>query len=85
MISDKKKPAVFLVQHSYELNRDEDEVKIIGIFKTYAAAKKAVEKAKLLPGFKKHLNGFYIDEFQLNKIHWDEGFVTMRPKKKSSK
>lgn len=81
----KGKPAVFLVQHSYELNEGEDEVKTIGIFKTKASAKRAVEKAKLLPGFKRYPNDFYIDGYELGRLHWADGFVTIRPKKKSAK
>ncbi len=59
------------------MREDDDEggsVKTIGIYSTEQLAIAAVEKAKSLPGFKKHLNGFSIDEYKLDKDCWQSGF-----------
>lgn len=29
-----------------------------------------------MPGFKKSPNGFYIDEYAIDKDHWVDGYVT---------
>ena len=65
---------------------DDERVKIIGIYSSRAEAESAAKKAGTLPGFKKHPalidyasddeneNGFYIDEIEINKDSWTDGF-----------
>lgn len=61
---------------------------LIGVYRTLEAAKAAVSRLALQPGFSQHPNiiapdltseeqGFYISEYELDKDHWTEGFVTM--------
>lgn len=64
---------IYLLQHSYEHNGIE-ETKIIGIFSSKHKALEVIEQYKILSGFKNHSNNFYIDEYQVDKNYWEEGF-----------
>ncbi|MCM3781989.1 hypothetical protein M3231_03295 [Neobacillus mesonae] len=69
----------FLVQHSYEVGEDGmyDETKLIGIYSSFERAKLVVETYKNLPGFKDYADHFFIEEYELDKNHWEDGFVKM--------
>ncbi len=67
---------VFVVQHEYEL-ADHDEVKFIGVYATREDAERAVERIKQQPGFRDFPDGFCIDDYEVGKDHWTEGFVTV--------
>jgi hypothetical protein len=68
---------VFLVQHSYEVGEDGgyDETKLIGIYSSLEIAESVVERYKTLQGFRDDLDAFYIDEYEIDKDYWNEGFV----------
>ena len=79
---------VFVVQHKHTLPSGVEEVKIIGVYRTLGAAKMAVGRLGMKPGFFRHPahidpvatdeeDGFYIDEYELDKDHWTDGFVTL--------
>lgn len=68
--------AVFILQHSYKLNECE-ETKTIGIYSSREIAEKVVLKYKSLSGFKDHPDCFYIDEYKIDKNHWEEGFIAV--------
>lgn len=66
---------VFVLQHEYE--RDGvDNVKFIGVYSTHQNAEAAVERMRLQPGFSSYPDGFCIDEYELDRDHWVEGFFT---------
>lgn len=68
--------SVFLLQHSYEVNEYE-ETKLIGIYSTREKAEETVRQYKTLPGFRDYPDDcFYIDEYQIDKNHWQEGFLS---------
>ena len=80
--------SVFVVQHLHTLPSDIEDVKMIGVYRSLAAAEMAVERLRGMPGFFDHpviidpgamddVDGFYIAEYQLDKDNWTEGFVTM--------
>lgn len=80
--------SVFIVQHLHSLPQGEDDVKMIGVYKSLDRAKAAVERLKTQPGFRDNpllvdpegdgvQQGFYIDEYHLDMDHWQEGFVTI--------
>jgi hypothetical protein len=79
--------SVFIVQHAHLLSSGEEDVKLIGAYRSRAAAESAVERLAVQPGFSRHSEivgpesdgeeGFYIDEYELDKDHWTEGFITM--------
>lgn len=70
--------SVFLVSHSYVtryyLEKEIEDGKIIGIFSSKDAAKIIVNEYKKISGFKKHKNGFIIEEYVIDKKYWTEGF-----------
>ncbi len=51
-----------------------DELKSLGIFSSKKEAEEAVEYYKKLPGFKDFLDGFCINEYEIDKDYWIEGF-----------
>lgn len=68
---------VYILQHIYEMDNCDEECKMLGVFSEYQLAQKAVEEYKKLPGFEKYPNQFVIDKYELNKLHWVEGFVSL--------
>lgn len=72
---------VYLLQHSYEYEIYEDiktdETLIIGIYSSQEKAEAVKEQYKLKKGFKRFSEDcFYIDEYELDKDNWTEGFIT---------
>ena len=69
---------VYVLQHMYEdgENNGHEEVKFIGVFSSLEQAKNAKEKLFSLPGFKDYpSDSFYIDPYEVDELHWQEGFV----------
>ncbi len=80
--------SVFIVQHLNILPGRQGDVKFIGAYRSAEAAHAAIERVKGQPGFCDHPRvidplhddeeaGFYVDEYELDKDHWTEGFVTV--------
>jgi hypothetical protein len=70
--------SVFLLQHSYERTDGYEETKIIGIFSTKEKVKECIKKFEGLDGFKDYPDCFFVDEYEIDKENWTEGFVTMK-------
>jgi hypothetical protein len=79
---------VFLLQHLHILDDDEENVKTLGIYSTREAAVAAVDRFRLLPGFRdiSHFadhnspgpaDGFNVDEYELDQDNWADGYVTV--------
>jgi len=68
--------SVFVVQHSHETAECED-VKMIGVYGSRSDAEAAVDRLVRQPGFREHPSGFHIDEYEIGKDHWVEGFVSL--------
>ena len=69
--------SVFIVQHSYELSgTGEEETKLIGVYSSKEAAEKAIARLTKQPGFKDLPDYFNIDEYEIDKDNWTEGFLT---------
>jgi hypothetical protein len=79
---------VYLLQHIHVLPSAEEDVKILGIYRTRELALAAVERLWSQPGFRDFPNivdpeateendGFYIAAYRLDKDHWSEGFITV--------
>jgi hypothetical protein len=71
--------SVFIVHHVHEFEDGHEDHKIIGVFTTQEAAAVALAQVKDQPGFKECLQGFEITEWQLNRVGWPEGYVTIYP------
>jgi len=79
--------SVFVVQHLHILPCEEENVKMIGVYSSQAEAEAAVSRLRRQPGFASFSrivlpddvdrSGFYIDEYEIDKDHWTEGFVTL--------
>ena len=69
---------VYVVQHTHESQNDEEDVKFIGVYRTQSDADAAVARLRALPGFRDHPNGFEVTEYELNKDHWTEGFISWK-------
>lgn len=80
--------SVFLLQHLHAISEDNECTKIIGLYASKENAIAAIERLSIQPGFSAYSklidplideekNGFYVDEYEVDKDHWTEGFVTI--------
>lgn len=70
---------VYTVNHVNPKNRDEKD---IGTYSSYEEALATVEKYKSFKGFRDSPEGFYIDKYELNKLHWAGGYYSVKVKVK---
>lgn len=79
---------MFLVDHLHTLPNGEECVKRIGVYADRRSAEDAVHRLSSQPGFCNlpeiidftvpgQVGGFYIEEYEIGKDHWTEGFVTL--------
>ncbi len=66
---------VHLLWHVREDDTHKDDAKLIGVYSSSDVATSAIERLKGQPGFRDHVAGFEIDEYEIDKDHWIEGFV----------
>lgn len=71
--------AHFLVVHVHELDDGEEDLKIIGLYRSEERARAAVVRARALPGFSDTPDGFEVTPYTLDEDGWTEGFVTVVP------
>lgn len=79
--------SVFVIQHVHVFDDGNEDVKMIGVYRTLASARMAVIRLKGEPGFCDQSDvivegvgdepGFHINEYHLDKDHWTDGFVTV--------
>lgn len=65
---------IFVVQHMRSDEGGEEDVKLIGVYSSRENAESVVSRYKKLKGFRAYPDGFSIDEYQLDKDYWKEGF-----------
>jgi len=68
---------VFVVQHVHGLSDDREDVKLIGAYSSRQQAEAAVARLRSSPGFREMPDGFAIDQYEVDKDHWAEGFVSI--------
>ena len=69
---------VYLVQHSYQSNKNQDyeKIKELGIYSDRKKAEEAIDFFMKLPGFNNHSRDcFHIGKIKLDENHWEEGFI----------
>jgi homoserine kinase type II len=77
--------SVFVVQHLRRHADGEENVKLIGVYRSATSARAAIDRLKAQPGFRDNPNvvdalgdtddqGFHVAEYPLDKDHWAEGF-----------
>jgi hypothetical protein len=64
---------VYILWHSYE-DEDHEDSKLIGVYSTEELAESAKLKVVNQSGFKTYPDAFIIDEYEINKDNWTEGF-----------
>jgi hypothetical protein len=68
---------VFVLWHSHHTRRGETEDKLIGIYTSEAEAEAAKICKLRFEGFRDTPDGFLIEECELNRDQWSEGYVSM--------
>lgn len=66
---------VFVLHHVRCDDEYGDDAKLIGVYRSHKSAETAIARLRGLSGFRDHPTGFHIAEFQLDKDHWEEGFI----------
>jgi hypothetical protein len=69
-------PSVFVLQHAHELPDGSEAVKFIGVYSSRPSAEAAIRRLEPRVGFAETANGFSIDEYEIDRDNWIEGFVT---------
>jgi hypothetical protein len=72
-----KGDTIFILRHEYELD-GYDMLKILGVYSERVLAEQAQARFETEPGFCEHKDGFVIEESQIDKDLWSEGFITYR-------
>ena len=67
--------SVHLLWFVQERDNDEDTELLVGIYKTEADAKAAIDRLRNKPGFADFPEGFQIHQRELGQDSWTEGFV----------
>jgi hypothetical protein len=67
---------VYVLQHVHVINDDEENVKLIGVYSSHDTAHAALERTKLLPGFKDAPDGFTLDKYTIDEDNWTDGYIT---------
>lgn len=68
---------VFVLQHVHSLDDGSDDVKFIGVYSSRDNAQAAITRLRQAPGFSEAPTGFHIDEYQIDKDQWMEGYSTL--------
>ncbi len=81
--------SVIVLRHVRVHSDGLEDVKLTSVYRSLEAAHEAIERLDDQPGFCKcrrlvdpltddDANGFYIDEYELDIVHWPEGFAAER-------
>ena len=68
---------VYLLQHVHLLEDGAEDVKVIGVYSSREKANATITRLSQAPGFREATDGFHIDEYQLDKDQWVEGYSTL--------
>lgn len=66
--------SLFYVSHTYTVDTNMDDERILGVFTNSNLVKQIIEKMKEQPGFRDYPENFIIDEIELNQLLWTSGF-----------
>jgi hypothetical protein len=65
---------VFIVHHVRDIDGIHENVKTIGVFSSQKLAEAAVIEVKDKPGFRDSPEGFSIDEYEIDRTSWTDGY-----------
>ena len=68
---------VYVLQHVHSGEDGAEDVKFIGVYSSRENAQAAITRLGQAPGFSEASAGFHIDEYQVDKDQWVEGFSTL--------
>ena len=68
---------VYVVQHVHSPRGDEKDVKFIGVYSSREKAQAAMGRLSQAPGLSDAPAGFHIDEYELDKDQWVDGYSTL--------
>ncbi|HQU45840.1 MAG TPA: hypothetical protein PK867_23700 [Pirellulales bacterium] len=68
---------VYLLQHVHCLEGGAEDVKMIGAYSSRENAEAAITRLRRRAGFSEATAGFHIDEYQVDKDQWVEGYSTL--------
>lgn len=66
----------FVLHHVAREDTPDEDAKLIGVYSTRAAAEAAIARMRSLPGFRDYPTNFHIDEYRLDRDHWQDGFIS---------
>jgi hypothetical protein len=75
---------VYIVQHVHETDDGAEDVKLIGVYSSRETAEAATSRLSKEPGFRDDPSGFHIDEYQVDRDHWAEGFSTAETERRAA-
>jgi len=67
---------VHLLSHIRGNDEYGDDAKLIGAYSSSDSASAAIDRLKERPGFADWPAGFTIDNYEIDKDHWVEGFLS---------
>ena len=65
----------FILQHVHSRDDGSEDLKFIGVFSSRDKADEAIARLCQQPGFSDAVDGFAIDEYRVDQVHWVEGYV----------
>ena len=68
---------VYVLQHVHSADDGAEDVKFIGVYSSRENAQAAITRLRQAPGFSETPAGFHIDEYQVDKDQWVEGYSTL--------
>lgn len=69
------KSSVFYLSHEW-CDDDYDYISHLGYYSSHKNAHKAMALYQMESDFQKHLDGFCVDEYKIDKCEWTQGFFT---------
>ena len=76
---------VYVLQHVHSKENDVDDMKFIGVYSSREKALAAIKRLGRAPGFSEAANGFQVDEHQVDKDNWVEGYCVDGVKERKRK
>lgn len=73
---------VLLLWHVYESPGQESDSKLIGVYESQEQVDRARESARKQNGFRDRPDNFIVDEYEVGKDYWPDGFVKATRRKK---
>jgi hypothetical protein len=69
--------SVYLLWHTHQLNQEDEDEKLIGVYSTKINAEAAMGRVRDKPGFIDTPEGFEIVKYKLDEDNWTEGYISI--------